>query len=45
MIKKTGAGFKVVSESGDKNLSKPDLSKDQAEKRLKQIEYWKSHKK
>jgi hypothetical protein len=35
----------VVSESGDKNLSKPDLSKDQAEKRLKQIEYWKNHKK
>jgi len=44
MIKKTGAGFKVTSEAGDKNLSKPNLSKDQAEKRLKQIEYWKSHK-
>ena len=43
MIKKTGAGFKVTSEEG-KNISKPNLSKDQAEKRLKQIEYWKSHK-
>jgi hypothetical protein len=44
MIKKTQAGFKVTSEEG-KNLSKPNLTKEQAEKRLKQIEYWKSHKK
>jgi hypothetical protein len=44
MIKKTSEGFKVTSEAGDKNLSKPNLTKDQAEKRLKQIEYWKSHK-
>jgi hypothetical protein len=49
MIKKTGTGFKVVSESGGnsepaKNLSKPNLSKGQAEKRLKQIEYFKTHK-
>jgi hypothetical protein len=43
MIKKTGTGFKVTSESG-KNLSKPNLSKGQAEKRLKQIEWFKSHK-
>jgi len=44
MIKKTDAGFKVVSESGSKNLSKPNLTKEQAAKRLKQIEYFKSYK-
>ena len=43
MIKKTKSGYKVVSESG-KNLSKPNLSKGQAIKRLQQIEYYK-HKK
>jgi len=43
MIKKTGAGFKVTSEEG-KNLSKPNLTKDQAVKRLKQIEWFKAHK-
>ena len=43
MIKKTGAGFKVTSEEG-KSLSKENLSKDQAEKRLRQIEWFKSHK-
>lgn len=40
MIKKTGSGFQVKSESG-KNLSKPNLTKDQAEKRLRQVEYFK----
>jgi hypothetical protein len=44
MIKKTPSGFKVVSESGDKNLSKPDLTKEEAVKRLRQIEWFKSHK-
>ena len=44
MIKKTASGYKVVSESG-KNLSKPNLSKGQAEKRLAQIEWFKHHKK
>lgn len=44
MIKKTGTGFEVVSESGDKNLSKPNLTKEQAVKRLRQIEWFKSHK-
>lgn len=44
MIVKTGKGFKVTNESGDKNLSKPNLTKEQAEKRLKQIEWFKSHK-
>lgn len=40
MIKKASKGYKVTSESG-KNLSKPNLSKAQAEKRLKQVEYFK----
>lgn len=44
MIKKTGSGYQVKSESG-KNLSKPGLSKGQAEKRLKQVEYFKNKKK
>lgn len=42
MIKKTSKGYKVTSEGG-KNLSKPNLSKGQAIKRLKQVEYFKSH--
>lgn len=42
MIKKTSSGYKVVSEGG-KNLSKPNLSKKQAVKRLKQVEYFKHH--
>ena len=41
MIVKTKSGYKVVSESG-KALSKPNLSKAQAEKRLKQVEYFKN---
>ena len=40
MIKKAGKGFVVKSESG-KKLSKAGLSKAQAEKRLKQIEFFK----
>lgn len=43
MIKKTKSGYIVKSEKG-KNLSKPDLSKKQAEKRLAQIEYFKNKK-
>jgi len=39
MIKKNGDKYVVKSESG-KNLSKP-VSKKQAEKRLKQVEYFK----
>jgi hypothetical protein len=42
MIKKTPSGYKVTSEKG-KNLSKPTLSKAQAEKRLKQVEWFKHH--
>lgn len=44
MIKKTKKGYKVVSEKG-KNLSKPNLSKDAALKRLIQVEYFKHKKK
>lgn len=40
MIKKTGSGYQVKSESG-KNLSKADLTKKEAEKRLAQVEYFK----
>lgn len=43
MIKKTSQGYQVKSEEG-KNLSKPNLSKKQAEKRLAVVEYFK-HKK
>lgn len=40
MIKKTKEGYQVKSESG-KNLSKPNLTKEQAEKRLQQVEAFK----
>lgn len=40
MIKKTGSGYVVKSEGG-KNLSKPNLTKEQAKKRLQQVEYFK----
>lgn len=40
MIRKTSKGYKVVSESG-KNLSKPNLTKAGAEKRLREVEYFK----
>lgn len=40
MITKTKQGYQVKSEKG-KNLSKPNLTKKQAQKRLKQIEYYK----
>lgn len=40
MIKKTEYGYKVTSEKG-KNLSKPNLSLDEAKKRLSEIEYFK----
>ena len=44
MIVPTSKGFVVKSESG-KNLSKPNLSKAQAAKRLAQIEFFKRQKK
>lgn len=45
MIVKSGGGYQVKSEKGSKNLSKPGLSKKAAEKRLKQVEYFKHKKK
>jgi hypothetical protein len=44
MIKKTSQGYKVTSEGG-KNLSKPNLTKAQAHKRLAEVEYFKNKKK
>ena len=43
MIKKTKEGYEVKSEGG-KNLSKKNLSKEQAKKRLREIEYFKKKK-
>jgi hypothetical protein len=40
MIKKTKQGYKVTSENG-KNLSKDNLTKEEAEKRLQQVEMFK----
>ena len=44
MIKKVRGGYKVVSKSG-KNLGGPYKTKSAAEKRLKQVEYFKDKKK
>jgi hypothetical protein len=41
MIKKTSAGYKVVSEDGKKNLGGPYKSKAEAQKRLRQVEFFK----
>ena len=43
MIKKTGGGYSVLSHKG-KNLGGPYGSKGQAEKRLRQVEYFKHRK-
>jgi hypothetical protein len=43
MIKKVKGGYKVLSEKG-KNLGGPYKSKAQAEKRLRQVEYFKHRK-
>jgi hypothetical protein len=43
MIKKVAGGYKVLSEKG-KNLGGPYKSKKEAEKRLRQVEFFK-HKK
>lgn len=40
MIRKTKSGYKVLSEKG-KNLGGPYKSKAAAEKRLRQVEYFK----
>ena len=39
-IKKTTKGFEVLSEKG-KPLSKPNLTKEKAKERLKQVEFFK----
>jgi hypothetical protein len=44
MIKRTSKGYQVKSESG-KNLSKPNLTKAEAEKRLAEVEAFKHMKK
>ncbi len=43
MIKKVADGYKVLSEKG-KNLGGPYKSKKEAEKRLKQVEFFKRRK-
>jgi hypothetical protein len=43
MIRKVKDGYKVVSEKG-KNLGGSYKSKAQAEKRLRQVEFFKHHK-
>lgn len=43
MIKKVKEGYRVLSEK-DKNLGGPYKSKAAAEKRLRQVEYFKHHK-
>lgn len=43
MIVKTPKGFEVKSESGKKVLSKDNLTKQEALKRLAQIEWFKNH--
>ena len=43
MIVKTPKGYVVKSESGDKKLSKENLTKQEALKRLQQVEWFKHH--
>jgi ssDNA-binding replication factor A large subunit len=43
MIKKVKEGYKVLSEKG-KNLGGPYKTKAEAEKRLRQVEFFKHHK-
>jgi hypothetical protein len=44
MIKKVSGGYRVLSEKTGKNLGGPYKTKKEAEKRLKQVEFFK-HKK
>lgn len=41
MIVKSGKGYQVKSSDGKKNLSKPGLSLGEAQKRLREVEYFK----
>lgn len=43
MIKKTSSGYKVLSEKG-KNLGGPYKTRAQAERRLRQVEFFKHRK-
>jgi hypothetical protein len=43
MIRKTAGGYKVLSEKG-KNLGGPYKTRTQAEKRLRQVEFFKHRK-
>ena len=43
MIKKVSGGYKVLSSKG-KNLGGPYKSRKEAEKRLRQVEFFKRHK-
>jgi hypothetical protein len=42
MIRKTKRGFEVLSEEG-KPLSKDNLTREQAKRRLYQVEWFKNH--
>lgn len=44
MVKKVSGGYAVKNESDTKRLSKVYHTREQTEKRLKQIEYFKSKK-
>jgi hypothetical protein len=41
MIKKVKEGYKVLSEKTGKNLGGPYKTRDEAKKRLQQVEYFK----
>lgn len=43
MIRKVNGGFKIYSEKG-KPLSKSYPTREQAQKRLREIDYWKNKK-
>jgi hypothetical protein len=43
MIRKSKEGYKVLSEKG-KNLGGPYKTREEAAKRLRQVEYFKHHK-
>ena len=44
MIKKVKDGYKVLSEKTGKNLGGPYKTREQAEKRLRQVEFFKRNK-
>jgi hypothetical protein len=44
MIRKVKRGYKVLSENEKKNLGGPYKTKKEAEKRLRQVEYFKHRK-